>query len=199
MAQFGIRCEPGHLERYRKINLSWWQALEQGRTTPAKLKVGRFAELLTALDADAAAEKLSQVYLERLGEARWLLDGAAEVLGRLQQSYRLAIVTNGLTKVQRNRMAGSGLEPFISKLFISEEMGAAKPAPEFFDHVFERLGQPPRQEVLMVGDSWSSDVAGAANYGLDVCWFNPAGKPRPEEPPITHEIQSLRQLPEWLG
>jgi len=51
----------------------------------------------------------------------------------------------------------------------------------------------------MIGDNWSSDIQGAADYELDTCWFNPKGMPRPVHPPITREIRSLEELIPWLA
>jgi len=40
---------------------------------------------------------------------------------------------------------------------------------------------------------------GANRYGLDTCWYNPAGKARPGGCEVTREIASLRELVGWLG
>jgi 2-haloacid dehalogenase len=50
----------------------------------------------------------------------------------------------------------------------------------------------------MIGDGWASDIQGAAQYGIDACWYNPGKKPRPTTLEITREIASLRELVEWL-
>jgi FMN phosphatase YigB (HAD superfamily) len=84
-------------------------------------------------------------------------------------------------------------------MIISEEIGAAKPARQFFDAALARLGNPSRQEVLMIGDNWTSDIVGAAQYGLDACWYNPGHRPRPAGCEITREITSLGELTDWLG
>ena len=62
-------------------------------------------------------------------------------------------------------------------MFVSEEIGVQKPDPRYFDAVFASLGQPVKEEVLLIGDSLTSDCDGAAAYGLDVCFFNPKGVP----------------------
>jgi len=79
-------------------------------------------------------------------------------------------------------------------MIISEEIGHSKPAREFFAAAFARLGNPPKAEVLMVGDSWSADIQGAADYGIDTCWFNPRRQSRPTTPEITFEVATFRDL-----
>ncbi len=198
-AQIGAPFPPDGLARYRHINQALWRALEKGELTPGVLKVRRFELLLDSLGVVYPAADFSDRYLRELANCSELLDGAAEVLTALQKDYRCAIVTNGLQAVQRRRLARSSIRHCIAQLIISEEVGCAKPAASFFDVTFARLGHPPKNRVLMIGDSWSSDIEGAARYGLDTCWFNPARHPRPLAPVITREITSLGALLEWLS
>jgi YjjG family noncanonical pyrimidine nucleotidase len=199
MARIGADFKPVHLETYRRINHSLWQALERGEVQPGVLKVRRFELLLEELGISGSAGDISEHYLDCLGNCGELLPGALDVLRRLKQLYSVGIVTNGLQKVQRARFMHSPLQPLVDHLIISEEIAAAKPAREFFDKTFDRLGNPARHEVLMIGDNWSSDIQGAADYALDTCWFNPKGVSRPASPPITREIRSLNELIPWLA
>ena len=59
-------------------------------------------------------------------------------------------------------------------LFISENMGVAKPAAEFFDICLRRIAEP-KESCIMIGDSLSSDMLGAKNASLDSVWFMPSG------------------------
>jgi len=185
----------GYLDTYRRINHALWQALEKKQITPEVLQVRRFELLLQALGLAGSPARLSNLYLEQLGLCTELIEGAYEVLQRLQRTSRIAVVTNGLQAVQRSRLARSRIRDFVSELIISEEIGAAKPQVEFFDAAFARLGHPSKREALIIGDSLSSDIQGGINYGLDTCWFNPGATRRPHGPEqITYEIRPLRQL-----
>jgi YjjG family noncanonical pyrimidine nucleotidase len=196
--QIGVPFDPGYLTAYRRINQTLWQAVERGEITPGIVKVRRFELLVDGLKIARAPAELSTRYLECLATCSELMENADEVLGALRRKYRIAIVTNGLRDVQRGRLARSTIRHHISEVIISEEIGFAKPAKEFFDATFARLGNPPKAEVLMVGDGWASDIQGAVQYGLDACWYNPGNKARPAAPEITREIASLRQLIDWL-
>ena len=197
--QFGAPFEPGYRETYGRINRELWQDFEQGRITPSRLKVGRFDRLLTTLGLSWPAPAFSEAYLGHLAACAPLLEGAFELVRACHSRYQMAIVTNGLKAVQRGRLGRSPLGPYFPHWIISEEIGAAKPEGRFFDAAFERIGRPSRREVLMIGDNWSSDIIGAAAYGLDTCWFNPRGEPRPATPAITHEVRALPELAAWLG
>ena len=198
LAQVDIPFDPGYLATYRRINQALWQGVERGEITPGVVKVRRFEQLLEAIQVGASATMLSAGYLECLANCSELVEDAEAVLRALHQKYRIAILTNGLTVVQRGRLSRSVIRHHVSDIIISEEIGAAKPAKEFFDTAFVRLGQPSKREVLMIGDGWASDIQGAIQYGIDACWYNPGRKPRPANNELTREIASLRELQDWL-
>ena len=91
----------------------------------------------------------------------------------LSQKYDCHIVTNGITYIQKNRMANSSLRPFIKELFISEEMQVSKPDPKYFDLVKEKLHVSDEDMLIVIGDSLSSDMQGALLSNLKSIWYNP--------------------------
>jgi len=195
----GIPYEASHLAAFQQINAELWHALEQRQTTPDRLKVRRFELLLSTVGVKHVPGPFGEVYLQYLGACPQLIDGAVELLKSLHGDYRIAILTNGLKKVQRRRLECSAIRDYVSDIIVSEEIGFAKPAREYFDVAFSRAGNPAKQGVLMIGDSWNSDIRGAAQYGIDACWFNPGRQPRPASPAIKHEIAALAELPALLG
>lgn len=188
-----------YLTAYRQINDTLWQALEAGQTTPEQIKLRRFELLLAAIQGNHSPKDFSVAYLECLADCSELIEDAARVLEKLRAQYRLAILTNGLHFVQRRRLASSAISQYIEEMIVSEEIGAAKPAREFFEATFAKLGNPPRDSALMIGDNWNSDILGAINYGVDACWYNPGAKPRPGNAQIVREVASLRELADWLA
>jgi len=165
-------------EAYRAINARYWAALEKGSVRMAELKVGRFAELLAALDAPGDPAAISTFYLEALGAAAILLPHAREVIQELSQRARLCLITNGISSVQRGRLAASGMADFFTAVLVSEELGIAKPDPRFFEQACAALGLPP-SDVLCVGDNPVADIEGARAAGIDACWYCPGGQPWP--------------------
>lgn len=190
--------EAGHLDAYRKINHGLWQALERQEIAPDILRVRRFELLLENLGLDGSPDDMSRAYVEQLGLCTDLIDGAYEVLQTLHKTSRIAIVTNGLQAVQRSRLAHSEIHDFITAIIISEEVGAAKPQAAFFDAAFERTGHPAKSDVLIIGDSLSSDIQGGVDYGIDTCWYNPTSERRLRDLPIIYQIRHLRELLEIL-
>jgi len=112
----------------------------------------------------------------------------------------MALITNGLKSVQEPRLASSGLDRFFSPIVISEDVGVAKPHPVIFERVLDHHPGVKRDQVLMIGDSLSSDIAGAHAAGLDSCWYNPSGTRRTEdEPAPTYTISRLEHILDILS
>lgn len=169
---------PGAFDIYERSNRRWWDNFEQGLVTMDQLSVGRFVDFTADMGlADVAApETWRDVYQRHLGSRAIMVDGAKELCFRLKGRCRMFIVTNGIAAVQRDRMSRSEIKDCFEELFISQELGCRKPQPEYFDIVLRRLGDVDKRNILVVGDSLSSDIRGSIAAGLDVCWFNPHGK-----------------------
>ena len=194
LQDFSLPFSQEILMAYIQINEALWRKLELGEISRSWLQAARFEGLLQAIGAPGEPGQLNERYVEHLGEGNFLLPGAAQVCRRLSKTCRLVLVTNGLHKAQTRRFATSAIKPYFSGLFISEDLGCDKPDPAFFDAVLAALGNPPRRQLLVVGDSLSSDIQGAANAGLDACWLNPKGAARPQGLPIADEIRALEEL-----
>lgn len=194
LQRWGVPVTQQVLATYESINHRLWQAFERQEITAAQLREQRFVDFLAAVGVEADAAAMSADFLAALGQQVALLDGAKEVIPQLAQHYRLFLITNGLREVQRRRWQNFPLRRYFAGILISDEVGVAKPDPRIFDIAFARMGHPRRTEVLMIGDSLSSDMAGGIAYGLDTCWLNLQGAPRPDGLPITYEIRSLREL-----
>ena len=181
-------------EFYESINRPLWQQLDRGEVTKEFLVVERFRRFLAAMGVDADPAECNRIQLSGLGSSTVLLPHALEVIEQLSRTHQLYIVTNAVASVQRARLAGSAIAPYITAAFISEEAGAAKPSKEYFDYVFARIDGITPDNCLVIGDSLSSDVQGAINAGLPACWYNLKNDPRPADMAIDYEIRDLREL-----
>ena len=77
-------------------------------------------------------------------------------------------------------------------IFVSEEIGFSKPNKEFFEYIEEHIEGFNKKEAIVIGDSLTSDIKGAINYGIDTCWFNPNGKT--SDLKITFTIKSIDEV-----
>ena len=185
------------LAAYRAINAGYWKRFEQGVVTLAALKVGRFADLVRQLGVSGDPRLISNDYLARLGSKAYFLPHARAVVEELSRRAALCLVTNGISRVQRGRLALSGIAPCFTAVLISEELGCAKPDLYFFNAACKALRLPP-SELLCVGDNPDSDIAGAHAAGIDACWYAPSGAawPGPAQAPawVIRDLEELMRF-----
>lgn len=199
MAVADIADPETHAADFRRINLELWARVERGEMTPQQVRIRRFERLVeeTRLDADPFA--MSDAYVVGLGASGELYDGAREVLESLRRHASLALLTNGLSEVQRARIKRTAIGEYFDAIIISAEVGASKPAARIFDIAFGKLGSPGKDTALMVGDNLVSDIGGGANYGIATCWYNPRQLQAGPDHRVHHEIASLGELSKFVG
>ncbi len=169
-----------------------WAALERGELNHLELNYARWAGLLDAAGLDADPAACADSYLDSLGRTGGLFPDARPLLDALHGKVRLALVTNGISRVMHTRLDHFEWAQYFETVVVSSELGVAKPSAAFFDAAFEGLDQPDRSRTIIVGDSLTSDMAGGRGYGITTCWFNPQQAPQPEG--IDHMVHTLPEV-----
>ena len=190
----GLPAEEEAYQLYSGINEKLWRMLEQGEIAKKDLVVLRFVHLLESLNRSGDAVAISEAYRLYLGEGAFLLPGAEELFRSLASVCRLIIASNGVTSIQKSRLARSAIAPYIEKLIVSESGGADKPDLRFFTYLDQEVGPLDKSTTLMVGDRLEADILGGFRFGVDTCWYNPHGKELSGEVTPTYTIQTLEAL-----
>lgn len=194
-AHMGFEATDALYAAYSKINAALWRLLEQGGITQKVLRVKRFEQFLAEIGKEELdAREMAAAYADALGCQSVPIEGAIEAVARWSKILPVIIVTNGISKIQHGRMNGSEVRHYISGMVISEEVGAAKPDPKMLEIAMEMAGVSDKRRALMLGDSLSSDIAAAANAGVDACWYNPHGAKNTKNLPVAYEIADLDQV-----
>ncbi len=186
LEQHGLDWHEGMYAAYKKINVQCWSEHEQGLISRDTLVYERFKRYFEFRDLDLDPVSTQQQYLHRLGSKPYLMPGAEEIMSLLQGKVNLGYITNGMREVQRPRLEIIGWDLRFDVIVIAGEIGHSKPHTEYFAHVHSELGSPDRSEVLVVGDSLTADIEGAAAFGYQTCWYNP-----------NEETCHLRQGPDY--
>lgn len=169
-------CTNEMLEHYKVINRGYWQAMERGEIEKPVLLVKRFEDFLNAFGLDSSvAAGFNELYQILLGETVVFTPHARETIQALKGKVLQCAVTNGTKVAQDGKLKNSKLDKEFDHIFISEVVGIEKPNVGFFDAVFAEIGEYAKDEVLIVGDSLTSDIQGGVNAGIKTCWFNPKG------------------------
>ncbi len=196
--EIGIPDDDKTVERYIEINISCWKALERGEIGRDEVLFGRFQRLFDELEVMLSPSETQKIYESHLAKEYDFIDGAEELLEQFEGcgKYDLYMATNGIPTVQKPRIADSGIGKYFKDIFISEEIGYAKPKKEYFDLCFARIDGFKPEETIIVGDSLTSDISGGINAGILTCHFNPKDKPYGEIRPdyIIKELSELIPL-----
>ena len=194
MSEFGIEPTDELTDRYSKINGSLWLALQNGEISQSFLVTERFRMLDIGCDPVAVNER----YITHMGSQAILFDDTYEVCERLSELYELYMITNSVPFVHRSRIKNCPITPFFKESFISGEIGHVKPSSGFFDAVSDRIKDFQKEYALVIGDSPSSDLAGALNYGIDCAYINRRGRALPDDMAPEYTFSDLRGLYEIL-
>ena len=118
--------------------------------------------------------------------------GVREMLADLRRrGIPVAILTNGWSPLQQHK---AERVEFDGPVLVSAELGIQKPDPLAFAALARALQAEP-QEIAFVGDTPSSDVAGAIGAGMRGVWFDAEGLEYPADLPRPSEgIHSLAEL-----
>ncbi len=190
----GLSDPHSYFSHYERINHALWAAVERGEMHVDEVRVTRFEQFVDYFHLDADPVAMADAFVNGLGNNGELFPGVVEVLDKLRGRATMVLVTNGVSQVQRMRVARLRLDRYFSPIAISGELDVAKPDPRIYEWVAEQLGGLPKESALMIGDSTSSDMQGGFNYGIDTAWYNPFHKPRPASPEITHELHVFDAL-----
>ena len=192
-------CTDEMLARYTVINKRYWEMLERGEMSKPEILVNRFKEFFATegIETDCAND-FNESYQVALGDTICFRDNGYELVQKLQGNYRQFAVTNGTFVAQERKLRKSGLGELMEEAFISDLIGYEKPSIEFFDHVFGKIGSYNKDEVIIVGDSLTSDMQGGNNAGILCCWYNPTHQENTKNVKIDYEIDDLWQLEEIL-
>ncbi|CNE60298.1 pyrimidine 5'-nucleotidase [Yersinia nurmii] len=195
-SRFKTEFTPQDYEHYQLVNQPLWVDYQNGKINAAQLQSTRFDMWANRLGV--SPHTLNSEFLVAMADICSLLPGAQELIDSLQGKAQLGIITNGFTDLQNVRLERTGLKNVFSPLVISEEVGVAKPDVGIFEYAFNLMANPPKEQILMVGDNPHSDIQGGINAGIDTCWLNAQGHARPEGIQPRYQVSSLTELQHLL-
>ena len=194
------------VEANNQVWLDYWPEVAEKWTLGAldgeSLSLEAWRRTLRACGChDESIVRLAARLHRNLGrEAHRLFDDVRELFTSLKSArVPLALVTNGASDTQRDKLRVLGMEHWFDVVVISGEVGIAKPDASIFRLALNKL-PAERENVWHVGDSLTTDVAGAKAAGLTAVWLNRSGLVRREgDPEPDLEIRSLSNLMAFIS
>ena len=205
------------LQCYMGINRKYWQALERGEITKPEVLVGRFEEFFKTYNLPVEkAPAFNERYQVLLGDTICFHDDAYNIVRELKGKVLQCAASNGTKIAQDKKLKNSGLDQLLELIFISEDVGVEKPSKAFFDQALSDAGawlkeneagldgaevyrgELKQSEVIIVGDSLTSDILGGNNAGIKTCWYNPKGQVNDTNAKVDYEIKDLHEVYDLL-
>ncbi|WP_421774015.1 HAD family hydrolase [Gracilimonas sp.] len=163
--------EDNLLETYDHINKGLWEEYGRGEIDRHELHRRRFSETFQELGlGEGMHEEAGKVYMNYYRNHWEWIDGAKEAYDLIAEKYKVGIITNGFAETQRLKIDQFKLRETASQIVISEDVGVMKPDPKIFDHSTDLAGVN-REDILYVGDSFTSDVVGGSKANWKVAWY----------------------------
>lgn len=130
------------------------------------------------VDSYSASSLASQCYRLWKDTRLEMLSLSAEtrnLLKKLRSTYKLLLLTNGVEKVQREKVKAVGCEDFFDAIVIAGEHAEQKPFISIFRLCFSML-EVEAKDCVIVGDDLATDIQGGFNAGLQATvWINNTG------------------------
>lgn len=195
-SEFGIgECTDAMLIRYSQINTSFWKRLEKNELTRPQVLKGRFVQFFGEYGIDQSiVPSFNERYQHSLGDTIAYRDDSLNIIKKLHGNVKQYVVSNGTVAAQTRKLNKSGIGDYMDGVFLSERLGVEKPNIGFFDQVFAEIGPVDPTDVLIVGDSLTSDIQGGINAGIKTCWYNPGREELPDGCKIDYMIADLHEV-----
>lgn len=167
-------------DSFKQINKSLWLDFEKGAISKPELFVTRFRRLFEECGCNTKKidlVKINSSFIDCMSQNGVMMEGSKDLLKKILENIpdaKIYIITNGVTRNAMGRINSTGLNDYISRVFISDTIGASKPSLDYFNYVKNAVGEPD-ESYLVIGDSLTSDMLGAKNANLASCWFMPNG------------------------
>ena len=170
-SKFNLVYTDNTFATFKTVNDELWRKIERREITRTILHEIRFDIIFQKLNIDFDGKTFEKQFLENLNVCACHVDNAEEIMSYLSKKYNVYTASNAPKEQQLKRLKISGLDRFVKKSFISQEIGFDKPDKRFFDACFKEIDGEIDQAIF-IGDSLSADIIGGINYGLKTVWFN---------------------------
>ncbi|MBP5604931.1 MAG: YjjG family noncanonical pyrimidine nucleotidase [Ruminiclostridium sp.] len=201
MEMNGLGFAEKNYDFFRQNNKNLWLEFEKGIISRTELFEQRFRRLFEECGCDPGRIDLIKAnndFIDLMSRNGVPMKGVTDFLKKARNDIpdaRIYVVTNGVTRNAVGRICSTGLDEYITEVFVSENIGVSKPAKEYFDFVTKVIGDPIGSYIV-IGDSLTSDMLGARNSNLTSCWFMPDGDPERamKEYKISYSASSFDEL-----
>lgn len=167
----------------------------------AAFRCGLIRTLLAeqGIEVGEAAAQAAQAYFDHQRmEAFTFFPGVPELLASLRERYTLVVITNGPTFSQYPKLAAVNMPEWVDHIIVGGDEPEEKPATSIFQKALDLAGVHP-EEVIHIGDSLPSDIAGANHMRITSVWVDASGNGKVGDIIPSYTIRTATDLPTILA
>lgn len=196
LEKFNLKFKEEDFSYFNKVNDILWTKQKLGEINIKEVFIKRDYLMGKYFNLDIEKGLFNDLFVKFLYDEIEMVDGIENLLEYLSEKYKIFAASNGIYKMQENRLKKSNLDKYFDKIFVSEKLGYEKPDKKFFEKIMD-ITKFSNDDLIMIGDSIKSDIIGAKNSKIKSIYFNKEDK-KITDKNFTYQVKNLSEIKKIL-
>lgn len=196
LEKFNLKFKEEDFSYFNKVNDILWTKQKLGEINIKEVFIKRDYLIGKYFNIDIEKGLFNDLFVKFLYDEIEMVDGIEDLLLYLSDKYKIFTASNGIFKMQENRLKKSNLDKYFDKIFVSDKIGYEKPDKKFFQKIMD-LTKFSNDDLIMIGDSIKSDIIGAKNSKIKSIYFNKEDK-KISDKNFTYQVKNLSEIKKIL-
>ncbi|MFR4763065.1 MAG: HAD family hydrolase [Anaerococcus obesiensis] len=196
LKNFNLKFKEEDFSYFNKVNDILWTKQKLGEINIKEVFIKRDYLMGKYFNLDIEKGLFNDLFVNFLYYEIEMVDGIEDLLLYLSDKYKIFTASNGIYKMQENRLKKSNLDKYFDKIFVSDKIGFEKPDKKFFQKIMD-LTKFSNDDLIMIGDSIKSDIIGAKNSKIKSIYFNKEDK-KITDKNFTYQVKNLSEIKKIL-
>lgn len=196
LEKFNLKFKEENFSYFNKVNDILWTKQKLGEINIKEVFIKRDYLMGKYFNLDIEKGLFNDLFVKFLYNEIEMVDGIEDLLLYLSDKYKIFTASNGIYKMQENRLKKSNLDKYFDKIFVSDKIGFEKPDKKFFQKIMD-LTKFSNDDLIMIGDSIKSDIIGAKNSKIKSIYFNKEDK-KISDKNFTYQVKNLSEIKKIL-
>lgn len=196
LEKFNLKFKEEDFSYFNKVNDILWTKQKLGEINIKEVFIKRDYLMVKYFNLDIEKGLFNDLFVKFLYDEIEIVDGIEDLLLYLSDKYKIFTASNGIFKMQENRLKKSNLDKYFDNVFVSDKIGFEKPDKKFFQKIMD-ITKYSNDDLIMIGDSIKSDIIGAKNSKIKSIYFNKEDK-KISDKNFTYQVKNLSEIKKIL-
>ena len=196
LEKLNLKFKEEDFSYFNKVNDILWTKQKLGKINIKEVFIKRDYLMGKYFNLDIEKGLFNDLFVNFLYDEIEMVDGIEDLLEYLSDKYKIFAASNGIYKMQENRLKKSNLDKYFNEIFVSEKIGYEKPDKKFFKKIMD-ITKFSNDDLIMIGDSIKSDIIGAKNSKIKSIYFNKEDK-KIIDKNFTYQVKNLSEIKKIL-